>query len=49
MYYNGLGVAKDKQRAKELYTMAADRDKNAKALLEQIEAEEKKAKESLQN
>ncbi|XP_064392031.1 putative beta-lactamase HcpC [Halichondria panicea] len=42
MYYNGLGVTKDKAKAKELYKLAADRDKNAKALLEEIEAEEKK-------
>ncbi len=42
MYYNGLGVTKDKDKAKQLYKLAADRDKNAKALLVEIEAEEKK-------
>ena len=31
----------DKAKAKELYKLAADRDKNAKALLKEIEAEEK--------
>lgn len=42
MYYNGLGIPQDRDKAKELYRLAADRDKNAKALLEEIEAEEKK-------
>ena len=32
----------DKAKAKELYKLAADRDKNAKALLKEIEAEEEK-------
>ena len=45
MYYNGLGVTKDKTKAKELYKWAADKDKNAKALLEELEIEEKKAKD----
>ena len=45
MYYNGLGVTKDKTKAKELYKLAADKDKNAKALLEELEIEEKKAKD----
>ena len=31
----------DKAKAKELYKLAADRDKNAKALLKEIEAKEK--------
>lgn len=44
MYYNGLGVSKNKTKAKELYKLAADKDKNAKALLEELEIEEKKAK-----
>lgn len=41
MYYNGLGVVKSKQRAKELYKAAAVTDKNAKLLLEELEIEEK--------
>lgn len=45
MYYNGLGVSQDKVKAKELYKLAAEKDKHAKALLEELEAEEKKAKE----
>ena len=44
MYYNGLGVLKSRHRAKELYTLAADVDKNAKLLLEELELEEKKEK-----
>ena len=35
-------LPKDKAKAKELYKLAADRDKNAKALLKEIEAEEEK-------
>ena len=45
MYYHGLGVTQDKSKAKELYNLAAAKDKNAKALLEELEGEEKKAKE----
>ena len=45
MYYNGLGVSQNKSKAKELYKMAAEKDKNAKALLEELEIEERKAKE----
>lgn len=41
MYYNGLGVLKSRQRAKELYRLAADVDTNAKLLLEELELEEK--------
>lgn len=41
MYYNGLGVLKSRQRAKELYQLAADVDTNAKLLLEELEIEEK--------
>ena len=41
MYYNGLGVLKSRQRAKELYQLAADVDTNAKLLLEELELEEK--------
>lgn len=50
MYYNGLGVKKDLSKAKELYKMAAaDEDKNAKALLEELEIEEQKLQETSNN
>ncbi len=42
MYYNGLGVAKDRSKAKEQYRMAAESDSNAKLLLEELEMEEEK-------
>ena len=45
MYYNGLGVSQDKAKAKELYKLAAEKDKNAKALLEELELEEKKERD----
>ena len=45
MYYNGLGVPKNRDRAKQLYKMAAESDKNAKLLLEEMELEEKEEKE----
>lgn len=41
MYYSGLGVVKSRQRAKELYQLAADTDTNARLLLEELELEEK--------
>lgn len=40
MYYDGMGVAKDRAKAKELFKMAAERDENAKSLLEWVEKEE---------
>ena len=41
MYYNGLGVAQSKERAKVLYQQAAEGgDKNAKLLLEELQQEE---------
>ena len=46
MYYHGLGVTQNKSKAKELYGLAAAADKNAKALLEELESEEKKEKEN---
>ena len=46
MYYHGLGVTQDKSKAKELYKVAAAMDKNAKALLEELEAEEQKEENS---
>lgn len=41
MYLCGVGVAKDVPKAKELFTLAADRDQNAAGLLEKIEKEAK--------
>ena len=46
MYYNGLGVSQNKEKAKELYRAAADKDKNAKALLEELELEEQKERDN---
>jgi len=48
MYYNGLGVPKSRQKAKELYRKAAESDKNAKLLLEEIELEEQKEQQEHQ-
>ena len=45
MYYNGLGVPKDKAKARALYTEAADSDKNAQALLEELDMEEQRERE----
>lgn len=39
MYYNGLGVEKDLQKAKELYGKAAKTNKNAQLLLQELENE----------
>ena len=39
MYYCGVGVAKDLGKAKELFALAANRDKNAAELLAKIEKE----------
>lgn len=36
MYYNGMGVDKDLEKAKELYTLAAETDKNAATLLKEL-------------
>lgn len=46
MYYSGLGVPKDWQRAKELYRAASDADQNAKLLLEELELEEQQQKKN---
>lgn len=46
MYYQGLGVVKDWGRAKDLYRAAQDEDRNAKALLEELLAEEAKLRPS---
>lgn len=45
MYYNGLGVRKDRSKAKELYGLAAEGDNNARLLLEELELEEKRERE----
>ena len=45
MYYSGLGVPKSRQRAKELYQVAAGVDDNARLLLEELELEEKEERE----
>ena len=39
MYYNGLGVEKDWERAKELYSKAAPNNKQAHLLLEELQDE----------
>lgn len=39
MYYNGLGVEKNLHKAKEWYEKAAEKNANAKALLEELESE----------
>ena len=41
MYYHGLGVEKNLQKAKELYQRAAPKHHNARLLLEELELEEK--------
>ena len=46
MYYSGLGVQQDRQKAKELYRAASATDQNAKLLLEELELEEQKEEES---
>ena len=45
MYYNGLGVEKDWDRAKELYRQAAPTNQNAAALLKEVEEDERKLRE----
>ena len=39
MYYNGLGVEKDLEKAKELYSQAAPSNKQAQLLLEELQDE----------
>lgn len=46
MYYSGMGVPKDWQKAKELYRVASDADQNAKLLLEELELEEQQQKKN---
>ncbi len=43
MYYTGLGVDKDRGKAKELFKLAAEVDENAKKILKVIEEEETSA------
>lgn len=45
MYYTGVGVAKDRVKAKELFKLAAESDDNAKEVLKSIEKEERKERE----
>ena len=42
-------MSKSRQKAKELYRQAADSDKNAKLLLEEVELEEQKEQQEHQN
>ena len=42
MYYNGFGVEKDWNKAKELYKTASLTNTNAAALLREVEEEERK-------
>ena len=44
MYYGGLGVEKDIEKAKQFYKMAANEDKNAELLLKELEMEQQKDK-----
>ena len=41
MYYSGLGVEKNWDKAKELYRAASATNENAKLLLKELEEEEK--------
>lgn len=41
MYYNGLGVVKSREKAKQLYEIASASDDNARLLLEELQLEEK--------
>ena len=41
MYYHGLGVEKDWNKAKDLYKKAAPTNHNARLLLEELEHEMK--------
>ena len=43
MYYHGLGVEKDWNAARRLYKKEAPTNHNARLLLEELEAEMKKA------
>lgn len=49
MYYAGLGVAKDRGKAKELFKLAAEADDSAKEVLKAIEEEERKELEHDKN
>ena len=44
MYYQGLGVERDVEKAKRLYQKAAPTNRNARLLLEEIEMEEQQSK-----
>lgn len=46
MYYQGLGIERDVEKAKRLYQRAAPKHRNARLLLEELEIEEEKLKEN---
>lgn len=39
MYYTGIGVTKSLEKARELFSLAAERDDSAKELLKVVEEE----------
>ena len=45
MYYQGLGVERDVEKARQFYQTAAPTNRNARLLLEELEMEEQKLKE----
>lgn len=49
MYYNGIGVQKDWNKAKEWYRQAAPTNKNAAALLKEVEEDERRLKDDKSN
>lgn len=40
MYYQGLGIERDVEKARQLYKRAAPKHRNARLLLEELELEE---------
>ena len=46
MYYNGIGVERDISKAKELYSQAAKTNKNAQLLLQELEEEMARPKDT---
>jgi len=45
MYYQGLGVERNVEKARQFYQTAAPNNRNARLLLEELEMEERKLKE----
>lgn len=45
MYYSGMGVPKDEEKAKQFYRMAAEKDKNAQLLLDELEQKQNQIKD----